>query len=90
MNYAGAAFPKQVRIRDRKLLAAIRRQPCVVCSRRPAEASHIKSVGAGGGDTEDNVIPLCRKHHVEWHGAGRETMPKRYPRLAERLEGMIK
>lgn len=89
MNYEGAAFPKQIRIRDRKLLAAIRRLPCLICSRRPAEASHIKSVGARGDDTAENVIPLCRKHHDEWHGTGRHTMPRKYPRLAQRLEGMI-
>ena len=85
--YASAAFPKQIRKRDPKLLARIRKQPCLIRShcRGKVEASHIKSVGARGDDCESNVIPLCRKHHDEWHH-GQETMGKKYAVLEARLK----
>lgn len=35
---------------------------------------HIKTRGSGGGDTDENVIGLCRKHHDAAH-AGRISKP---------------
>ena len=31
------------------------------------DVHHIKTRGSGGGDTGDNLILLCRKHHQEAH-----------------------
>lgn len=85
--YATAAFPKQIRKRDKKLLALIRRRPCFVCFKRPCDASHIRSRGAGGGDTLDNVIALCRPHHREWHRISPVGMAKKYESIRKLLGG---
>jgi len=83
--YAQAAFPKQIRKRDPKLLARIRMRPCLICFKRPVEASHIKSRGAGGDDSEGNVVALCLAHHREWHKLGCDSMAEKYQALAEFL-----
>ena len=38
---------------------------CLVCKTAPCDPAHVKTRGSHGGDTEDNVISLCRKHHTE-------------------------
>lgn len=48
------------------------------------DVHHITSKGAGGGDTKENLICLCRKHHNMTHGAQitrndlRQILAKRY------------
>ena len=32
-----------------------------------ADAHHIQHKGAGGGDTKENLITLCRVHHNKVH-----------------------
>jgi hypothetical protein len=54
----------------------IRELPCLIC-RRGAEAAHVVSKGAGGGD-EDNLVPLCHEHHMEQHAAGIKSFQDRY------------
>lgn len=41
------------------------------------EMAHIKSRGAGGSDTLDNVRTLCPKCHGDEHNAGGKPCPKR-------------
>ena len=57
-------------MRDRKRLAAIRKLPCVVCSRSPVDAAHSNQSGHGKGmglkACDSKTIPLCRNHHVEY------------------------
>lgn len=64
------SHPKKKRIVDPKLLAAIRLMPCLICDARPVDPDHITTRGAGGGDTYDNVWPLCRFHHQVRHAKG--------------------
>ncbi len=40
---------------------------------------HVKSRGAGGGDTADNLMPLCAEHHREIHQIGPSGMGEKYP-----------
>lgn len=42
----------------------------------PCDPSHIVSVGAGGPDTEWNVVSKCRKCHNRWHTQGALTFIK--------------
>ena len=63
-------IPKPSRIRDPKLLASMRGQPCAVCG-RPGEPHHLTSRGAGGSDTAENVKPLCHACHMSFHAMGR-------------------
>ena len=55
---------------QRRNLAA-RDLGCVVrgCTRPPAmcDAHHVKARADGGPTTMDNLVLLCRRHHVLWH-----------------------
>lgn len=87
MDYSKVAFPKQVRVRNRKLLAEVRKRGCLTgCPRKPVDAHHVVSRKAGGGDTLDNVVPLCRIHHTEWHQQGASGMSQKYPSVQRWLE----
>lgn len=63
-------IPKSVRRVDEALLIAVRQMPCVICLKRPADAHHIRSKGAGGPDAQWNVTALCRVHHQRFHALG--------------------
>ena len=57
--------------RDRGHLDFIKKQPCIICgTTQGIDPHHVTSVGAGGTDKQDNVIPLCRKHHSWIHCVG--------------------
>lgn len=61
-------YPKKKRIVNRKLLDAVKKQPCVACGRvatefMPVDPDHISTEGSGGDDVPENVWPLCREHH---------------------------
>jgi hypothetical protein len=63
------------RLRDKEHLLYVASQPCVVCSRVPGDAHHIrfaqpKALGAKVSD--EFTVPLCRDHHRELHNSGNE------------------
>lgn len=64
--------PKPCRIEDSNLVATVRAyQRCMVggdCF-GGLDVHHIQSRGSGGGDTKENLILLCRKHHAFAHAA---------------------
>jgi len=72
---------KAKRIVNKTLLEFVSSLPCSVCRKHPSDPHHIKTRGAGGGDILDNLMPLCRKHHVEWHQYGPSKMFTLYPQL---------
>lgn len=75
-------FPKSNRIKDRKLLAEVRKRPCAACGKPPpSDAHHWKSKGSGGGDTEENLVALCRRDHALYHQVGPSKFFERYPAL---------
>jgi len=43
---------------------------CLVCRDLPTDQCHITSRGAGGSDEDWNLMPLCRRHHIEQHTIG--------------------
>lgn len=70
------------RIKDPAVLKAVRQLYCVChlegdCQ-GATEAHHIVTRGAGGDDSHDNVAPLCRKHHAEWHTIGIKSFVLKY------------
>lgn len=69
---------KPKRKKDKKLLKGFHDKPCVVCARVPSDPDHIRTRGAGGHDSEANLWPLCRIHHVERHAIGLTLFCKRY------------
>lgn len=80
-------FPKPKRIRNRQLLDRVKSQPCVISDascRGVIDPQHITTVGHGGHDVENNVMPLCRAHHTEM-GWSYVKMFEKYPAVREWL-----
>lgn len=55
---------------------------CCVCGTK-AELHHVTAIGMGRDRTEVfqigiPVLPLCRKHHTEWHTLGNNTFNAKY------------
>jgi len=79
-------FFKTTRLKDREFLDQVKMLPCVSCNKfPPSDPAHIKSVGAGGGDSWDNVIPLCRACHRLQHDKGWFHISSLSPRLQHEL-----
>jgi len=55
----------------------IHRQPCCICGRGPVDAAHVRTRGASGGEY-DNLVPLCRHHHIEQHTIGIHTFQRKW------------
>jgi len=78
-------YQKKKRIKDEKLLEEFRNKPCEVCGHHgPSDPHHIISRGAGGDDTRDNLISLCRSHHTQIHAIGSSTFFNKYPHVMMR------
>jgi len=75
---------KRKRIVNPELLAKVRALSCVVCTDEkkpqqfPTQPHHIKTRGAGGDDTELNLLPLCAVHHRLIHSQGLTTFSKKH------------
>ena len=67
---------------QRRALAA-RDRHCTArgCTRPPAftDAHHLKGLADGGPTTVDNLVLLCRRHHVLWHQGGLTLADLRIP-----------
>jgi hypothetical protein len=75
-------YEKPKRTKDDEALQYVREKPCAVCSRNPpSDPHHITTRGAGGGDTKENLVALCREHHNEIHNIGQTRFLVRYPHL---------
>lgn len=76
-----------MRIVDKELYEFVKSLPCVACGVDPGgQAHHVKTRGSGGGDTADNLMPLCFEHHRQWHDNPRK-MIRRYSGVFYWLEG---
>lgn len=75
----GLKLEKLKRIENHDLIRFVQTMPCIACGNIGGDAHHITSVGAGGGDTYDNLISLCRAHHQEFHKIGVGQMIINYP-----------
>jgi len=60
------------RIINKYLLGMIANLQCCACDNQTTKTDphHLTHRGAGGGDVEDNLVPLCRKCHSELHQVG--------------------
>lgn len=76
---------KKLRIKDRKLLKSVKETRCVLCG-YPSDPCHIKSVGSGGDDVPDNLLPMCRYHHSVQHQLGWVVFVGKNPKVADILE----
>ena len=80
---------KNKRVVDKELCDRTKHTPCAVCGQVPAgDVHHVTTRGAGGGDTKENLMPLCRAHHTEIHAIGYGKALTQWPRLHGWLERM--
>ncbi len=66
---------KPLRLRDKRHLRFVARQPCLVCGRAPADPHHLRFAqprALGRKPSDEFVVPLCRLHHDEAHRVGDE------------------
>ena len=63
-----------MRKKDPEYMRFVRTQPCAMrvhdpCE-GPIEAHHAgRDRGLGQKAADDTCVPLCQKHHMDWHGA---------------------
>lgn len=63
------------RHRNKEHLKFVGAQPCLICSKSPADAHHLRFAqprALGRKASDEFVVPLCRAHHRENHRVGRE------------------
>ncbi len=63
------------RLRDKEHLKFVAAQPCLVCSRQPCDAHHLRFAqprATGMKVSDEFTVPLCRGHHRQLHEAGNE------------------
>ena len=56
---------------------------CVCYTKEPVDPHHLISIGMGGNRKNPNVkhyscVPLCRKHHTEYHSHGKTIFEKKH------------
>ena len=71
----GPVAAKTVRLRDKDHLKFVASQPCLVCSRTPADAHHLRFAqprALGRKVSDEFTVPVCRVHHRELHRHGNE------------------
>src|SRR5262245_56077552 len=69
------AIPELKRVRSKEHLRFVAGQPCLICSRTPAQAHHIRYAQAKGialKVSDEFTVPLCAIHHSENHATGDE------------------
>lgn len=60
--------------------------PCCACgSNGPNDIDHIKTRGAGGDDSDENIWVLCRQCHSKRHHFGLNALTQIYPHLIDIL-----
>lgn len=74
-------LPKKPRVRDEELRQRCRDGVCVINNSEcggPTDPEHLSTWGSWHGDTEDNLYPICRVHHVEKGKVGVGKMVQKY------------
>jgi hypothetical protein len=64
------------RVRDKKYLAYLKRNGCLVCGRKDVDAHHLRHAqprGWGLKNGDQWAVPLCREHHMDCHRTGKES-----------------
>lgn len=68
-----------MRVRSPENIKATKARPCIICAKPPpSDCDHIRTRGAGGGDELENLMPLCRFHHIQKGRIGIKTFAEKY------------
>lgn len=63
---------------------------CEACRRLSSEAPHhIRTRGAGGDDSPENLLGLCVVCHNLIHKSGREKFCRKYPHLRSKVDAAL-
>ena len=68
-------LPEPRRHRDREHLRWVKKQPCLICGRKPSDAHHLRFMqprALGRKVSDEFAVPLCRVHHRAVHRANEE------------------
>jgi hypothetical protein len=68
-------FGHSPRRRNKSHLKFVATQPCLLCSRRPSDAHHLRFAqlqAIGRKVSDEFTVPLCRNHHRQLHRFGNE------------------
>ena len=80
--------------RNRKHLEAVAQLPCVCCGRPCEEVHHCRSLELGCGmglkAPDEMTIPLCAKHHHDFHQYGKKTWEKLWGSQRGHIEATLK
>jgi hypothetical protein len=66
---------RPIRRREPLHLKFVGQQPCLLCSRTPSDAHHLKFAqprALGRKVSDEFTVPLCRIHHRQLHESGNE------------------
>jgi hypothetical protein len=69
-------FGHSPRRRNKAHLKFVASQPCLLCSRTPSDAHHLRFAqprALGRKVSDEFTVPLCRTHHHQLHQSGNET-----------------
>lgn len=61
----------------------VKTRPCCICNAYPVDAHHLSAIGMGRNrknnyDEDFTCVPLCRKHHTEYHNSGLIAINNKY------------
>ena len=74
MNKHKSFFKKGKPERDKSYLKRVCELPCSVCGAYPVQAHHARgarfNTGMGIKASDYDTMPLCFKHHTEFHSGG--------------------
>lgn len=78
--------PKEKRIVNKKLLKD-KKGVCEICGKKGQTEKHhfLKTKGAGGNDTNENLIELCRMCHIKVHSG--EYAKEQLKKIKEKNDG---
>lgn len=72
-------FPKQKRIVNKKLISKLQKLDCVACGKPgPNDVHHLTTKAAGGNDTKQNLLTLCRICHCFNHTMGNRAFASKF------------
>ena len=75
MGVRGLLIERPRRRRDADHLKFVANQPCLICSRIPSDAHHLRFAQPQAMSkkvSDEFTVPLCRTHHRQLHHSGNE------------------
>jgi len=77
-------FPKPQRQVSKSYINWIKSLSCCICGRRGlSDPHHVNMPGHSGMSRkpdDSRAVPLCHRHHVEYHAIGKKTFADKYDR----------